>query len=129
MFFKRVAAVLALVLGSAGMAGCLAGAYGVWQVQARLDRANDKIFDLADRSLEVVQDRIPIVQQRVTESKVTTAEVTEAIREWGAKKAQDRIVAKLQIENRAEKLSEHLRTADLRLEASTEAVRDIRQVL
>ena len=127
--FKRVAAVLALVLGSAGMVGCLAGAYGVWLVASRLDRANDKIFDVVDRSLKVVQDRIPIVQQQVRESKVTTAEVTNALREWGAKKAEDRIVSKLQIESRAEKLSEHLRTADLRLEASRETIRDVQRVL
>lgn len=129
MLVKRVAAVLALVFGIAGMAGCLAGAYGVWLVESRLARANDKVFDAVDRSLEVVQDRMLIVQQRVRESKVTTTEVTEAVREWGAKKGQDRIVSQLLIESRVEKLSGHLRAADLRLEASREAVRDVRQVL
>ena len=129
MLFKRVAAVLALVFGSTGMAGCLAGAYGVWLVESRLDQANDKLFEAVDRRLEVVQDRIPIVQQRVRESKVTITDVTQAVLEWGAKKGQDRMVAQLQIESRTEKLSEHLRTADLRLEASREAVRDVRQVL
>ncbi len=129
MFLKRVAALLALVLGSAGIAGCLAGAYGVWLVQSRLERANDNVFDAVDRSLKVVQDRIPIVQKKVKDSKVTTAEIKEALREWGAKKVQDRIVSKLQIESRTEKLSEHLRTADLRLDTSREAVRNIQQVL
>lgn len=129
MFLKRVAAVLALVLGCAGFAGCLAGAYGVWLVQSRLERANDNVFDAVDRSLKVVQDRIPIVQKKVEDSKITTSEIKDALREWGAKKAKDRIVAKLQIESRTEKLSEHLRTADFRLEASREAVRDIQQVL
>jgi hypothetical protein len=129
MFFKRVAAVAALVLGSAGMAGCVAGAYGVWLVHARLERASDKFFDAVDRSLKAVQDRIPIVQQKVKEAKITTADVSEAFRAWGAKKAQDRIISKLQIDKSAEKLSQHLRTADLRLEASRVAVRDVQQVL
>jgi len=129
MLFKRAAAVLALVLGIAGMACCLAGAYGVWLVAFRLDRANDKVFDLVDRSLEVVQDRMSIVQQRVRESKVTTTEVTERVLEWGAKRGQDRIVSQLQIESRVETLSGHLRAVDLRLEASREAVRDVRQML
>lgn len=129
MLLKRVAAVLALVFGIAGMAVCLAGAYGVWQVQSRLDRANDRVFDAVDRSLEVVQDRMPIVQQRVKESKITTDEVTGAIREWAAKKSRDRIVSELEIESRVEKLSGHLQAADLRLEASRETVRDVRVLL
>ncbi len=129
MFFKRVAAVLVLVLGVAGMVGCLAGAYGVWLFASRLEQINDKVFDAVDRGLNVVQDRIPIVQQKVKESKVTTAEFTEALPKWGAKKAQDRIVSKLEVENKAEKLSDHLRTAGLRLESSREAVRAVRQVL
>jgi hypothetical protein len=129
MFYKRVATVLVVVMGIAGMVCCLAGAYGIWLVASRLERANDKVFDAVDRSLNVVQDRVPIVQQKVKESKVTTAEVTEALPKWAAKKAQDRIVSKLEIESKAEKLSDHLRTADLTLEASREAVGNVRQLL
>ena len=80
MLFKRVAAVLALVLGMAGMAVCLAGAYGVWRVKSRLDRANDQVFAAVDQSLEVVQERMPVVQQRVRESKVAATEVADAVR-------------------------------------------------
>jgi hypothetical protein len=129
MFFKRAAAILSLAFGGIGVAGCAAGAYGIWLVGSRLDRANDKIFDAVDRGLGVVQDRVPAVQQRVRDSKVTTAEITEAVRDWAAKKTQDRIVSQMEIESRAEKLSGHLRAADFRLEASTEAVRGVRQML
>ena len=129
MFFKPVVAVLALVFGFAGMVACVAGAYGVWRVQSRLDRANDKVFDTINRSLEVVEDRIPIVQQRIGELQITTTEVTEAVQEWVAKKGQDHIVSQLQIESRIEKLSGHLQAADLRLEVSMVAVGDIRQLL
>jgi uncharacterized phage infection (PIP) family protein YhgE len=129
MFFKRVVAVLALVLGIAGMAGCLAGAYGVWLVQSRLERANDKVFDAVDRSVKIVQDQIPLVQHKVKDAKITTGDVSEAFREWGAKKAKDRIVSRLQIESRAEKLSGQLKTVDHKLESSKDAVRGVRQML
>src|SRR5688572_12293027 len=101
----RVAAILALAFGVVGVAGCAAGTYGVWLVWSRLDRANDKVFEVVDRGLGVVQDRVPVVQQRVSDSKVATADITEAVREWATKKAQDRIISQLQIEGRAEKLS------------------------
>jgi hypothetical protein len=129
MLVKRVSAMLALAFGMAGMVGCLAGAYAVWLVESRLDRANHRLFDAVDRSLEVVQARMPIVQQQLSEWKVTTTEVGAAVREWGTKKAQDRIVSQLQIGSRVEKLSGHLQAADLRIEASREAVRDVRRVL
>jgi hypothetical protein len=129
MSFTRVAAILALTFGVVGMAACAAGAYGVWLVGSRLDRANDKVFDAIDRVLGVVWDRVPVVQQQVRDSKITSAEITGAVREWASKKAQDRVVSRLEIEKRAEMLSGHLRAADLRLETSEEAVRDVRQVL
>jgi len=129
MLFHRVAAVLILALGVIGVAVCAAGAYGVWLMGSRLDRANDKVFDAVDRGLGVVEDRVPVVRQRVKDSKVTTSEITDAVRGWAGKAAQDRIASQLEIESRAEKLSGHLRAADLRLEASADAVRDVRQML
>jgi hypothetical protein len=79
--------------------------------------------------LEAVEGRVPVVRKRVRESKVTTEELTAGVREWAATKAQDRVVERLEIERRTEKLSGQLRVVDLRLEASTEAVRDVRRVL
>src|SRR5438105_794586 len=117
MFMNRVAGILAVVLGVLGVAGCAAGAYCVWLVASRLDRANDTVFEAIDRGLGAVQDRVPVVQQRVRDSKVTTAEITEAVRGWAGKKVQDRVVSELEIERRVEKLSGQLQAADLRLEA------------
>ena len=86
MLVPRVAAILALAFGVVGVGGCAAGAYGVWRVASRLDRANDKLFDTVDRSLEGIQNRVPDVQKRVKGAKVTTAEISAAIRAWAAKK-------------------------------------------
>ena len=78
MLFRRLVGILALTFGLVGVAACGAGAYGVWLVQSRLNRANDKVFDAADRGLSAVQDRIPIAQERVREAKITTDEVAGA---------------------------------------------------
>jgi hypothetical protein len=129
MFIHRMAAVTALVFGAVGIAGCVAGAYGVWRVKTRLEEANDKLFEAVDRSLVAVLDRVPLVREKVKQSELTTTEVTERVREWGVKTAQDRIALKLQVEAKAEKLSSHLRTAELRLEASRDAAADVRRML
>lgn len=129
MVVHRIVGIFALTLGVLGVAGCAAGAYGVWLVASRLDRANDKLFDAVDRGLGYVQDRVPVVQQRVRDSTITTTEITEAVRGWSAMKVQDRIVAELEIERRAANLSGRLETAELRLDASAEAVLDVRRVM
>src|SRR5262249_23053689 len=48
---------------------------------------------------------------------------------WAEKKVRDRVVAELEIESRVEKLSGQLQAADLRLEASTDTVLDVRRVI
>src|SRR5215470_9573520 len=105
MFFRRVVGLLALAFGLVGVGACGAGAYGVWRVQSRLNRANDKIFDAVDRGLAAVQERIPVAQERVRQSKITADEISEALRDWTTKKAQERVVAKLEIDRRADKLA------------------------
>src|SRR5262245_65913206 len=82
MLFNRLAGILALSFGLVGVTGCAAGAYCVWLVWSRLDRANGKFFDAIDRGLGAVQDRVPVVQQRVQDAKFTTAAVTDAVRGW-----------------------------------------------
>jgi hypothetical protein len=129
MIFRRAIGLVALVFGLVGVGACGAGAYGAWWMQSRLNRANDKVFDAVDRGLAAVQERIPVAKQRVQQAKLTTDEVSAALRVWAAKKAQERVVAKLEIDRRAEKLSGHLQAVDLRLDASTMAVRDVRRLL
>jgi hypothetical protein len=117
------------VLGAVGVAGCAAGAYGVWLVASRLELAHHRVFDAIDWGLGAVQDRLPVAQRRVKDAKVTTAEVSEVVRAWAEKKVRDRIVSELEVETRVEKLSGHLQSANLRLDASTEAVLGVRRVL
>ncbi len=129
MFIRRAAGIIALAFGVIGVAGCAAGAYGVWLLAARLDRANDKVFDAIDRGLGAVEDRLPAVQRRVKDAKITTAEISDTVQTWATKKVRDRVVSELEVESRVEKLSGHLQTADVRLEASTESVLEVRRMI
>src|SRR5262245_55825497 len=129
MFIRRIVGLVALVLGLVGVVACGAGAYGVWRVQSRLEQTNDKVFDGVDRGLTTAQERIPVARERVKQAKITADELNEALPRWATKKTQERIVAELEINARAEKLAGHLHEVDLRLDASTMAVRDVRQLL
>ncbi|MBX9583715.1 MAG: hypothetical protein K2X87_25715 [Gemmataceae bacterium] len=129
MVVRRPVGLLALVFGAVGAAGCAAGGYGVWRVWSRLDRANEALFAAVDRGLGAVEDRLPAVRQWVRESKLTAEVLAEAVRGWVGRKAQDRLVAELEVEARAERRAGRLAAADLRLVASADAVLDIRRLL
>jgi len=79
--------------------------------------------------LASAQDRVRSVQKRVRESRITTTEIGQSLRDWGTRKTKERLVSQFEIESRAEKLAGHLQTADSWLEISTESVRSVQQVL
>ena len=126
---KRFVGFLALALGVLGVVACGVGGYGVHLVSARLERANEKVFALFDKGLSVVQDRVRGVQQRVSASKITTSEITQHLRDWATRKVEDRLVTRLEVERRAERLAGALETADVWLATSAESVHDVQQVL
>jgi DNA repair ATPase RecN len=66
---------------------------------------------------------------RVKESKITTTEIGQALRDWGTGTAKERLVSQRDIESRAEKLAEHLEIADSWLETSEESIRSVQQLL
>lgn len=76
-----------------------------------------------------VEDRVPAVQRRVKNAKITTGEITDAVQTWATKKVRDRVVLELDVESRVERLSGHLQTVDVRLEASTASVLEVRRVI
>jgi DNA repair ATPase RecN len=129
MLFNRLAWLLALTLGFLGVVACMAGVYAVWSVGSRFERANDKVFAMIDNGLESSKDRVRGVQMRVKESKITSTEISQTLRDWGTGKAKERLVAQSNIESRAEKLAGHLQTADSWLETSAESIRSVQQLL
>jgi chromosome segregation ATPase len=129
MQFRRVAALLALAFGFLGVVACLAGIYVVWLLGSRLEQANKTVFAMVDKGLASAQERVRGVQKRVQESKITSTEIAQRLRDWSARKAEERLVSQFEIESRAEKLAGYLHTADSWLETSIESVRGAQQVL
>jgi hypothetical protein len=129
MLFRRFVATLMVALGLLGLAACAVGVYAVWKTEARLQQANDRAFALIDRGLGAVEDRVRRAQQRVEQSRITTSEITHGLRDWATKEAKDRLVAKLEIESRTEKLAGQLHAADLWVEDSTDSVRNAQKIL
>src|SRR5688572_7365295 len=128
MFFKRVAGLIVFALGFLGVVACLAGAYGVWVIAVRLHDANDRVFAAVDRGLSKTEERVTAVQKRVEQSKITTIEVRDKIRNWGAAEAKERLVERLEIDAQAEKLILQLETADSWLDASAETIRGVQHL-
>jgi hypothetical protein len=129
MLFKRVRALLALAAGFLGVIACLAGAYLVWLAGSRLEQANERVFATLDKGLASAQVRVRGVQQRLRESKITTGEIAQSIRDWSASKATERLESALEIKRRADKLAGHLQTADQWLETLTESIGGMQQIL
>lgn len=121
---RRLVSVLMLAAGLLGSAACAAATYAVWRVEVRLQQANDRAFDLIDRGLGAVEDRVRRVRERVEQSRITTGELSAKLRDWATRKAEERLVAKLEVERRAGQLEGQLRAADLWLESSEGSIRD-----
>jgi chromosome segregation ATPase len=128
MFCRRIAGFMAMVLGFLGVVACLAGAWAVWQIAARLHDVNETVFATVDRALSATEERVRSVQNRVEKSRITTAEIHQRLRAWAAREAKGRIAEHLDIEAHAEKLALHLQTADSWLETSTETIRGVQQL-
>lgn len=126
---KRSIALLALALGALGMVTCLAGIYAVAVLGSRLNQANERVFAMLDVGLAATELRVHGLQKRVQLAKISTAEVVQNLQNWGARKAEDRLVARLELQRRAEKLAGHLHQADSWLETSIESIRGLRQVV
>ena len=85
MRFKPLFPLLALLLGFLGVVACGAGTAVVWSAGSRLSRTNEKVFDQIDESLGNVRDRVLDAQQRVQESKITTEDIQQNLKNLDAK--------------------------------------------
>jgi hypothetical protein len=118
-----------LLLGSLGVLLCVAAAVGVWFAGARLNQATDKVFDAVDRSLVASRDRVLTAQKRVQESKITAEYVGQAAQNWMRAEVKDRVTARLEIEEKTERLGSGLRQADQWLEVSGESLQGVQKIL
>ena len=80
---KPLLSLLALSFGFLGVVVCLAGIAAVWSIGSRLDRTNDDVFYMVDKSLATVRDRVLGAQQRVQESKIDTCFIKKSTHKFG----------------------------------------------
>jgi hypothetical protein len=129
MLIKRSMALTALAAGFLGVVACMVAVYPVWLVGSRLARTNERVFVKVDKGLVSAQRGVRRVQKRLRESKVSTKEIAQNLRNWSKNQAKERLVSAVEIERRAEKLAGHLQTAHEWLETATESIRGIQNVL
>lgn len=129
MMLKQMVRLLALTLGLVGVFVCLAGIYGVWWLGSRLEQVNDRAFAAFDNGMALAQSRVRGIQERARDAKVDTGQVGQLLREWLTSKVPDRAATQLELERRAEQLAGHLEKADLWIEAVTEAILGVQQML
>jgi hypothetical protein len=116
---KRLLGLLALALGLCGVLAGIAGGYGVWLLGTRVEQANERIFAALDQGLGSAEERIRGAQKRVQESRISTADISQDLRDGSVQKARELAGA----------LSSQLQKPDAMLETSAETVRSVQQLL
>jgi hypothetical protein len=123
----KLLSLLAVFLSLLGVVACAATIIIVWSVGSRLTQANENVFDGIDKTLAAIRGRVLRAQSRVQESKISTEDIEQSVRNWAAKEASERLASRLEIEDRAEQLALGLQQADLWLETSEESMRGVQQ--
>ena len=129
MQLKPLLSVLVLALGVLGFVICGAGIAAAWSVGNRLARTNEKVFDGIDQSLAAVRERILGAQQHIGESKITTVDIEESLRNWARLETNERLELRLEVEEKSERLVQVLRQASQWLELSDASFQGIQQAL
>jgi len=129
MPLKSVSALFSLIAGSIGVVASMVAAYPVRLVESRLDRTNERVFQMIDRGLASVEDRVRVVQKRVRESKTNAGEIAQSLRDWVRTRANERLMSAVDIERRTEKWAGNIQMAEQWLESSIESIRGMQQLL
>jgi hypothetical protein len=127
--FKPLFPLLALSLGFLGVVACGAGIAVVWSAGSRLCRTNEKVFDQIDESLGNARDRVLDAQRRVQESKITTEDIQQSLKNWTRKKSSEQLESRHAIGDKIETLSQGLHQADVWLELSGTSFQNVRRAL
>ena len=118
-----------LLFGAVGALLCVAGSLGVWYVESRIDRAQERVFKRVDQSLEGIDRRLVETQNLAAQSKITVEEIRQRMQDWTKKEASERLATKFGVEAKVQQLASGLHQAELILERSQDAVEHVRQVL
>lgn len=117
------------LLGAVGALVCVAGGLGVWYLELRINRAQERVFSRFDESFEGIERRLVETQNLAAQAKITVDEIRQRVQDWTKKEAGDRLVTKLGVEAKAQQLAAGLHQAELMLELSHETVQYVSQML
>ena len=126
---RRLFPWLAVVLGALGVVACAAATVLVCYAGVRLNRICDNLFEGIDQALAAVQNRVLSAQTRVEESKITTDDIEESVKNWTRKEASERLASRLELEQKSDQLAGGLRQADLGLELSETSLQGVQRAL
>lgn len=126
---KRVLSLAALLLGLVGLVGCTAAIVGAWLVSGRLSQATEDLFGKIDGAFIVVGERVAQTQDRLQAAKTTTEDVEKALKGWAKREAGERLVLRVEAEEKAERLAFALMQADQWLELSASSAETVQGVL
>jgi hypothetical protein len=83
------------------------------------------VFDGIDKALSAIGGRFGDAQKRVEESKITTEDIRQSVRNWTGKQASERLASRREVEQKAVRLVAGLQQADLWLESSGESIQRV----
>jgi hypothetical protein len=127
MSLKTLIPLLVFLLGLIGVIACAAAAAIGWSAGSRLSQVNQTAFERIDETLGTVRDRVLDAQRRVQESKVTTEDIQQRLKEFTRKKTSEKLETQLAIEKTTTTLSQGLQQADLWLQLSTTSIQSVQE--
>ena len=126
---KRVLHLLLLMTGAIGLGGCVAAVAGTWGINARIGRLTGNAFEAVDDSLTATAQRLAATQTRVDSLQITAHDVEQSMKRWTAAQARERLAARLEVDERAERLASGLAQADHWLEVAESSAQLVQRAL
>ncbi len=128
-FRRRLLLYTVSALGLFGFIACMVAIIGLWIVSARLRSATEVVFAKIDGSLVAIQAQAERARDRVKESAISAESIAGSLREWTVREAGERIVLKVNVPEKTDRLLSVLQRADSLLELSWSSAEAVQQAL
>jgi hypothetical protein len=126
---KTLLPLLGFLLGLIGVIVCGAAGVVVWMAGSRLREANQAVYERIDETLGTVHGRFLDARTRVQESRVTTEEIQQSLKEVARDRTSKKLETQLEIEKKTETLGRGLQQADLWLQVSSTSLQSVHDAL
>jgi hypothetical protein len=126
---KTLLNVAGITLGGIGILVCLASIIVLWMASARLGRVSESAFSKLDESLVAVRQSTVETRDRVREAKITTEDMEKSLREWTRREAGQRVALRLNVVEKADRVSAIMQQAGVWLDFAESSVGLVNEVL